>query len=323
MKQINPNNIRLKKDFLQYLKSVHRSPGTIVGYSSDLDIIFTYILDELDNKDFHKLTKRDVVAIQNWMTDNDLSSARIRRLKAAMSSLSNFIENLLDEEPEYASFRPIIRKIENPPLTPVRDKTIWEDAELEQLLDALTDAGEYEKACFVALGMYGGRRKSELCRFRVSDFAEDRVVCDGALYRSAPIMTKGNKMLECYTLKKRFDPYLANWMKQREENGVESKWLFPMHGNPEEHIAVSTANSWANICSRMTGKDFYFHSLRHYFVSALARAGIPDGVVVDIMGWADPSMARIYNDNPKDDMIAMYFKDGEINTNAVKDITGM
>jgi len=42
--QINPENVRLKNDFLDYLKSLQRSQGTIVGYSNDLDIFFVFCL---------------------------------------------------------------------------------------------------------------------------------------------------------------------------------------------------------------------------------------------------------------------------------------
>ena len=322
--KVNPANMRLKRDFLLYLKSVQRSEGTIAGYDSDLNIIFCYIYDELGNKEFQKLTKRDLIALQNWMVECKMSSARIRRIKAAISSLSNYCEGILsDDDPDFEGYRSIVRKIENPPLTPVREKTVWSDAELEGLLDKLVAMGEHEKACIIALGMYGGRRKAELCRFRVSDFAPERVVCNGALYKSAPILTKGDKYLECYTLKKRFDPYLEGWMEERRRNGVESEWLFPMQGAPENHIQISTINSIANICSRLTGKDFYFHSLRHYFVSALSRAGIPDGVVVEIMGWSSSEMFKIYNDNPKDDRIAMYFRDGDIDTSRVSTIENL
>ena len=321
LKLVNEGNMRLKKDFLLYLKSVQRSPGTIEGYDSDLNIVFVYILNELGNKDFQRLTKRDIIALQNWMVEAGMSSARIRRIKAAISSLSNYIENIVsDEDPEFDGYRSIVRKIENPPLVPVREKTVWEDSELEHLLDILTANGEFEKACFVALGMYGGRRKAELCRFRVSDFGEGHVVCDGALYKSAPILTKGDKMLECYTLKKRFDPYLSRWMAERERIGVESEWLFPADGKPEQQMPISMANSWANTCSRLTGRDFYFHSLRHYFVSALSRAGIPDSVVVEIMGWSSSEMFKVYDDNPKDNKLAMYFKDGEIDTSNIKPV---
>ena len=312
-KLINKNNIRLMDDFLIYLKSVNRSAGTISGYKSDLLIVFTYILDELGNKDFQKITKRDIIGIQNWMIENGNSSARVRRVKAAMSSLSNYCENILaDDDPDFAGYRSIVRKIENPPLQPVREKTVWEDGELTQLLDTLVANKKFERACFVALGMYSGRRKSELCRFKVSDFSDDRLVCDGALYKSAPILTKGKKYLECYTLAKRFKPYLDLWMARREELGIESEWLFPDMSNPGECIKISTINGWTDSFSNITGKYFYVHTLRHYFVSALSRAGIPDNVIVQIVGWDSSEMFNVYNDNPKDDQIGMYFKNGDI-----------
>ena len=155
LEKVNGNNMRLKQDFLLYMRSIQRSEGTISGYQSDLNIVFVYILDELGNKDFQKLTKRDLIAFQNWLVTNGSSSARIRRIKAAISSLSNYCENILsDDDPDFDGYRSIVRKIENPPLTPVREKTVWADEELEALLDMLTENGEYEKACVVALGMY-------------------------------------------------------------------------------------------------------------------------------------------------------------------------
>lgn len=317
---VNPANLRLKKDFLAYMKSLQRSQGTIAGYESDLNIFFCFALDELGNKAFQDISKRDLISFQNWMVEQGMSSARIRRVKAAISSLSNYIENILDDEKEFSGYRSIVRKIENPPLIPVREKTVWTDEELEALLKALTDKGEFEKACYVALAMYSGRRKAELARFRVSDFSPEHVVCNGALYKSAPILTKGGRYLECYTLKKRFDPYLSNWLGYREAVGYESEWLFPKPGNPAEQIEISTLNSWANTFSLITGKDWYAHSLRHYFVSALARAGIPDNVVVDIVGWKSADMLALYNDNPKDDRISQYFKDGDIDVSSRKSI---
>ena len=64
--QVNQENIRLKEDFLDYLRSMQRSEGTIKGYSNDLDIVFVFCLTKLGNKPFAQLTKRDIVSIQNW-----------------------------------------------------------------------------------------------------------------------------------------------------------------------------------------------------------------------------------------------------------------
>lgn len=314
--QINPENIRLKNDFLDYLKSIQRSPGTISGYSNDLDIFFVWVLQHARNKSFTEITKRDLVSYQNWLiNENQNSSSRVRRLKSAISSLSNFVEAILDEEPEFKGFRSIVRKIENPALQVVREKTVWEDEELEDLLDKLVELKHYEKACFLALAMYSGRRKSELCRFKVSDFSDDKLVCDGALYKSSPIKTKGRgggKYIPCYTLAKKFRPYFDLWSKQREELGITSEWLFPSNSNPEEHIGIPTVNSWAKTFSRLTGKDFYTHSLRHYFTTSLARAGIPDGVIQSIVAWESSDMVRLYTDIDTDEQIGMYFANGDI-----------
>lgn len=314
--QVNKENIRLKEDFLSYLKSTQKSNGTITGYSNDLDIFFVWLLQNARNKSFTEVSKRDIISFQNWLiNENGNSPSRVRRIKAAISSMSNYIECILDDDPDFKGFRSIVRKIENPKLQPVREKTVFSDEELENLLEHLSKLGKHDKACCLALAMYGGRRKAELVRFKVSDFGDDRLVCDNALYKSSPIKTKGRgngKYINCYTLAKKFKPYLDKWMKMREKLGVDSEWLFCNPNNQAAAMSVSTLNSWANSFSRILGKDFYWHSLRHYFTTSLSRAGIPDGVIQTIVAWDSTDMVRVYKDIDADEEIAMYFKNGDI-----------
>ena len=316
LEKVNPDNIRLKNDFLDYLKSTQRSPMTIHGYSNDLDIFFCWVLQSADNKPFAKITKRDLVRFQNWLCGNNQNgSARVRRIKSAISSLSNYIEAILDDDEEFSGFRSIVRKIENPAMQPVREKTVLTDEQVETLLSTLVERKKYEQACTVALAMFSGRRKSELPRFRVSDFADDRIVCDGALYKSEPIQTKGRslgKYIPCYTLVKDFKPYLDLWMKYREENGIESEWLLPDPNDSTKPLSITTLNSWAITFGRIIDVDFYFHSARHRFNTYLVRAGIPDGVIADIIGWESVDMVKIYTDIDADEQIGAYFKNGEI-----------
>lgn len=323
--QVNPENTQLLKDFEDYLRSVQRSETTIAGYENDIQIAFVWCLQHNNNAFFVNWTKRNIVTYQNWLLNsNENSPARIRRLKAALSSMSNFIENVLDDE--FPNFRNIINKVENPVNRPVREKTVWEDSELDALLDKLIEHKDYEKACYLALAMYSGRRKSELCRFKVSDFSEDKLVCGGALYKSAPIKTKGKgggKMINCYTLAKKFQPYLEMWLNIKNEKFADSEWLFPDAKNPNEHIQISTINSWSNTFSRLSGKPAYIHSLRHYFTTSLAKAGIPDGVIQSIVAWESSDMVRIYKDIDADEEISMYFKDGEIAIPEKKDFSAL
>jgi integrase len=62
----------------------------------------------------------------------------------------------------------------------------------------------------------------------------------------------------------------------------------------------------------MSGKDFYWHSLRHAFTTNLAKAGIPDGVIQTIVNWQSADMVKVYKDLDADEEIGMYFRDGEI-----------
>lgn len=119
-------------------------------------------------------------------------------------------------------------------------------------------------------------------------------------------------MINCYTLAKRFKPYFDLWMEYRQKEGIESEWLFPDKSNPNSHIPISTANSWANTYTRLSGKSSYIHSLRHYFTTSLAKAGIPDGVIQSIVAWDSSDMVRVYKDIDADEEISMYFKNGEI-----------
>lgn len=313
--QVNPKNIELLNDFLNYLRSVKRSETTVAGYENDIQIAWVWCLKYNNNKFFVEWTKRNVVSYQSWLlNENSNSPARVRRLKATLSSLSNYIESVLDDE--FPGFKNIIGKVENPPNRPVREKTVWEESEIEALLDELTKKGKYEKACMLALALYSGRRKSELCRFRVEDFDDSSLVCDGALYKSTPLLTKGRgggKYIYCYTLAKKFKPYLDNWMAERRRKRIKSKWLFPDRKNPEKQLNPNTLNSWALTFSRMTGKDFYFHSLRHAFTTNLVRAGLPDSVIAQIVGWESSDMCKIYTDIEAEEQIGLYFKGGEIN----------
>lgn len=326
LSQINKGNMRLKRDFLDYLRSVQRSPKTIDGYDNDLDIMLTWNHQFNGDKDFIKISKRDWASFQNWLINtNGNSPARVRRIKSAVSSMSNYIANILDDEEEFKDFRPSIRKIENPAMQEVRKKTVWEDDDLDKLLAILTEQGQYKKACMLALAMCSGRRKSELCRFRVDDFKDENLVCGGALYKTTEKMkTKGfglGKYIYCFTLAKQFKPYFDAWMKERVDKGIESEWLFPSELDPGEQMSETTLNSWAVTFSRMTGEDFYWHSLRHYFTTHLAKAGLPDGVIQEIVGWESADMVNVYKDISAEEQIAQFFdENGEIRRDAQRSI---
>lgn len=220
--KVNPENIQLGNDFLEYLTSIDRSKSTVDAYRNDLNIFWCWCLEFNQNKFFVDLSKREIAKYQNYCLNTlGWSPARMRRVKSTLSSLSNYIESMLDDE---FDFRPIIRKIENPAACAVREKTILDGEQLQDLLEKLIEKKQYDKACMLSLAMNNGRRKSELPRMKLSYFTEDNVIY-GSLYKTPEtVTTKGRgsrgKQLTVYTLRNGFQKYLDLWLKYREENNI-------------------------------------------------------------------------------------------------------
>ena len=323
----NSENRQLKEDFLEYLRSTQRSPGTLKGYNSDLDIFFVWNMKYNGDKSFVNLTKRNIVAFQNWLiTENKNSPARVRRIKSALSSFSNYIENICDDE--YENFRPIIRKIENPVNTTVREKTVLTREQLDYLLDTLVKQGNEQIACCIALAAFSGRRKSELVRFKVSYFDESNVYL-GSLYKTPEkIKTKGRglgKYIYCYTLKHDFQPYLNLWLEKRARLGIENEELFVVkHGNGYTPATDQTVSGWAEQCERILGVPFYMHSLRHFFTTQLsAEKNLPDEVIKKLVGWDSLEMVSLYKDVDIEEELGKYFDENGVKTVEQGSITSL
>lgn len=316
LSKINPENKRLLDDFLIYLKSIQRSDTTQISYKNDLEIFFCWNLTNNNNKEFVKITKRDIISYQSWLINtNGNSPARVRRLKSTLSSLSNYIEGVLDEE--HPGFKPIIRKVENPVNQAVREKTVMSEDQVDSLLDALVLDKQYEKACCLALAICSGRRKKELLRFKVSFFTDENIIY-GSLYKSPEkIKTKGRglgKFIYVYTLANKFKPYLDLWMEQRAELNIDSEWLFPDLMDISKQLNPDTLNSWAITFSRLLGVPFYWHACRHFFTTYLSNLNIPDSVIQSIVSWESSDMVRLYVDTDADEEIGKYFDENGVKT---------
>lgn len=315
---INPQNLELAEDFLEYLSSIDRSKETIAAYRNDLRIFWQYCYEHFNNKFFVDLSKREIVKFQNYcLNEWKWSPARMRRVKATLSSLSNYIENMCDDE--YDDFKPIIKKIENPASEKVLEKSIFSTEQLKSVLDVLVENKQYDRACMLALAMANGRRKSELPRMKLSYFDDENIIY-GSLYKTPEtVKTKGRgsrgKQLIVYTLKNDFKPYLDMWLKFRKENNITSEWLIPAHINGEwldKQVSIFTMDSWAKSFSRILGEPFYWHSVRHYFTTACSRSGLPDDVIQMLVGWNSADMVQIYKDIDADEQFEKYFSEDGI-----------
>lgn len=309
--QVSKENKEILKEFMEYLRSTDKSPQTIYQYENDIRIFLIWNLQNNNNKFFVDFSKRDVMRFQSYML-NELkhSPNRVRRLKASISSMANFVEGMMDDL--YPQFRNIINKIPAPVKQAVREKTILSSEQVQQILDYLVENKRYQLACVFALAAASGSRKAELLRFKVSYFTNENIKF-GALYKTPEMMkTKGRgsmgKMLYRYVLVSRFKPYLDLWMNERKELGIDGEDLFVVkHGDEWLPATESTISNWADSIGKILDVDFYFHSMRHFFTTELCKNNIPADVIKDIIGWSSTALIDVYNDSEVDDELGKYF----------------
>lgn len=313
--QINPENKQLGEDFLEYLISIDRSSQTTSQYSHDLNIFWVWNLENNNNKRFVDITKRDMIRLQNMaLTKYQWSPKRLRRFKSVISSLSNYIENILDTEKGYENYQSVVKKIESPSNEPVREKTVMTDEQLQLLLDTLVERKEYERAACAAILAYSGMRKAELLQMKMGYFNSDHLVF-GSIYKTDKIRAKGRgsngKVINKYILN-RVDKYIDLWRKQREELGIDSEWVFVTQCNGKWERRANI-EGWKDEFSEIIGSPYYFHMNRHYCCSMmLGDYNLPPDVVREWNGWNDLSLLQIYNDRSAFDSFGKYFNENGI-----------
>ena len=320
--KINPKNKELLKSALSYYKSLDRTATTLSIYKNQLEIFFCWNYKENGDKFFIDLRKRDFINFIGYArTELHSSSNRIASLKAVLSSFSNAIEIMYDEE--YPHFCNLVRNLEVVIKTPLREKTVLSEGQVEEYLKTLVDMGKYQLACYLALLASSGCRKSEMIQMKTKFFDEAHEVFDGFMYKTDNIRSKGRgsagKVISRYVIKGTFRPYLDLWLKQREEKGIDTEYLFVAKNNG----VYSTMDSFAETLSKLFGIDFYNHCVRHYFCTKLKRNKLPDEVVVEILHWSSPDMVKIYNDTPQEEMLSQYLgKEGfkEVKPTSITDV---
>lgn len=295
---VNEENKQLFNDYMDYCKSEDKSPATCVVYESNLKIFFVWMLEYAKNKSIIDLSKRDVMQFQNWMINSmNLSPARVRNLRASISSMSNFICDILDVE--YPNFRNIISKIKPPANQNVREKTVLTAEQVDRLLKTLVEQGKFQQACLVACLAASGVRKGEIVQFKTTFFNEE-VLCDG-MYSTPVIRCKGSgrrgKLLVKFIIKDIAQPYYDLWMTEREKLGVDIDNLFVVkHGDKWFPAKISTVDGWMNYFTKILGVVCYSHCFRHYSATWLKRNNADINQIKDFLGHNDISTSQIYID---------------------------
>ena len=95
--KVNPENKALLDDFVAYKKSSDKSAQTILQYYQMIRLFFCWNYEYNGDKFFVDMRKREFVKFFGHCVETfGWSPARTATVKSALSSMSNYIENVLD-----------------------------------------------------------------------------------------------------------------------------------------------------------------------------------------------------------------------------------
>jgi len=301
--QVNPENRKLAEQFLKE-KGSRSSSLTIRGYESDLNIFMVWNLQNNENKNFTDIRKIEFSNFFSFCVESlQWGSSRSARMKAALSSFSNFIEKFFDSE--FPAFRNIIlRAVESMPKELKREKTVLSEEQINGLFNYLdNELKDVQLSCWLALAIGSGARFSELLRF-TTDILDLSHLAFNDLFIEAlkPIKTKGRgksgKMLIKYIIKDIFVERYKKWLAVRESiliknNKSHNSIFIKSNGDP---AMGSTIRTWIKKIEEYLKVPTYPHLFRHYYTSYLVKAGLPNDLIQEICGWQSEGMIKIYND---------------------------
>lgn len=301
LEKINPKNKTLMNMFLNNLKKNH-SDGTIKVYRSNFNIFFVWNLEHNNNKFFIDLRKIELNEFFDYcVSELKYNSARYSNMHSSLSSLSNFIENMLDDD--YPDFRNIVKKIDKLPSEKVRKKTIIKEVVIDEFLNKLKKEKRYQEACYIALVISCGARFSELLRISTDLIDENHTVIDGIFLETLEeIQTKGRgqngKMLKKYLIKDIFLPYYKLWLPERarilKEKGLNHNSIFlKKNGEPATPAVV---RNWVKGWEDELGMDIYIHAFRHYWATWLSNKNVNPALIQSLQGWESADMVNLYDD---------------------------
>lgn len=313
---VNKENKDLLEEFLDYKRNTGKSEETLYQYKSQLKIFFVWLVENAKNKEFVNITKRDLIKFQGYCLNTlGHSPNRVKAIRSAISSLSIFIEDILDED--YPDFRNIVNRIEPPSKATVRQKTVLSFEKCLEVCNKLYDEGKYQLSAFLAVAIHSGMRKQELTRLLYKDFTENKTIIFNSFYKTSPIKLKGDRHKKDNKLVwNKCDKYLNKWLEYRIENNIECEYLFCRKTEKGyEKMLVSTANSFISSLNNYFDEHVYAHSFRHLFSTHLLRSGVPAEVVQMLLSHNDVSTTlNFYDDREKDESLSKFasFFSGEV-----------
>ncbi|MEK4006334.1 tyrosine-type recombinase/integrase [Paenibacillus sp. FSL H3-0333] len=275
------------------------SPASRKQYISVLRQFGWYTVTSMNNKVFHKITKRDFMRYLSYIRDNrKMSSSAIGVRKSVISSFCNHIENIIaDEEPEYKMFRNFTRGLPAIARNRTYEKVKVTKDEYDLMLNVLQEDENWLGMAWLATAFRVGARRSEIIQFK-TEILDYEISEDSDFVMSHKVRGKGKsvdgKVLE-YMIPLDVLPHLKKWVDMR---GYESEFIFTTkYGNEIRPMSSAWADDFcSNTLSDILERRVNVHIFKNSCITYLLESGVDIKLVSKFVAHHnDISTTQIYD----------------------------
>jgi len=276
--EVLEHNRDMVQEFLDSNK--HLSKKSLKQYTSGLRIFFYFVKEKLKNKELYKISKRDFVKYFAYLQDHGLSSSSLKFKKSAVSTLCNYIENIVaEDEEEYETFRNFCTAIKDIPKNQVYEKKAITVEEYEIIKEELLKKEKYLALAWVATMFNVGCRRSEVLKFKTEIIKYEKD--EGAEYIDTHIVyakgRAGGKPVR-YMVNDEAMKYIKLWVDKR---GYDHEYIFTSKYGGEPSVVSGSWSSdlCSNTLSKILGRRINVHLFKASCITKLLDDGIDISVV--------------------------------------------
>ncbi|MFI2856794.1 tyrosine-type recombinase/integrase [Paenibacillus sp. JSM ZJ436] len=294
--QVNEDYRSLAEEFITVQDL---SPASKKQYTSALKQFGWYMFSSMNNKFFYKISKRDFMRYLSYLRENrKMSSSAIGLRKSIVSSLCNFIENIISEDDKnYTNFRNFTRGLPPIPKNRVYDKIKVTKDEYDMMMNVLQEDENWLGMAWLATAFRTGARRSEIIQFKTEILSYD-VQDDLDYVMSHTVRGKGasldGKKIE-YMIPLDVLPYWTKWVESR---GYESEYVFTTkYGNEVKPMSAAWADEFcSNTLSDILERRINVHIFKNSCITYLLESGVDIKLVSKFVAHHnDISTTQIYD----------------------------
>ncbi|PGZ96944.1 recombinase [Bacillus pseudomycoides] len=278
-KEVNEDYRMLVDEFISVQ---NHSPQTKKQYVSGLRIFGWFMHRSMNNKSLYKVTKRDFLRYISYLRDDrKLSSSALNFKKACVSSLCNYVENVVaDDDDNYKTFRNFTRGLPAIPKNKVYEKVKVTYDEYQEMMQVLEDDENYLGMAWLATAFNVGARRSEIIQFK-TEILDYEFPDDATFIYSHNVRLKGrgeDGKIEPYMVNREAIKYMKLWVEKRDH---DSEYIFSTKYASE---GKQMSKSWADyFCSEVLSNILSRRINPHLFKASCITYLLESGVKLELV----------------------------------------